>query len=168
MSTPSQREPSGSLVAWEGGIDLVLRRRLAHPVADVWRAVVEKTGAWFSSWEQGPGEDDVVFEDGPATILDCVPAERLLLQFGDEEFAWRNGVTLEDAGGATLLTLTHGFDPEDGEVDLTGLEDIAPGWEFYLDRLAAHLDGSPPPEFEGYGEDFGEFYVDLAERGPGV
>lgn len=182
---------SGSLVAWEGGIDLVLRRPLPFERARVWAAIVEpeSTARWFGRWRDdeaapagnsgeaerrilidgdGGGESSSGDDGGgdPATVLECRAPELLLLAFGDEEFSWSNGVTLEAAEAGTVLTLTHGLELIGGEVDASALEAIGPGWEFYLDRLEAFLGGHPEPGYDDYPNALAQRYLDLAEAGP--
>ena len=51
---------------------------------------------------------------------------------------------LSHADGLTELQLVHHLDPAD-DVGAYG-----PGWEYYLDMLAAARDGLPPPSFDDY------------------
>ena len=109
-------------------------------------------------------EGDDVGEE-VTTIVDCVPRERLALEIGVDGAAggpWRLELTLDargsgvgggtDAGTGTGagIGIDIGSDTEVGTVltfaqlvdDPSGIGDIAPGWEYYLDRLAAVLRGT--------------------------
>jgi hypothetical protein len=38
-------------------------------------------------------------------------------------------------------------------------EEIGPGWEYYLDRLAAAMNGSPVPDWDDYWPSLGSAYA---------
>lgn len=84
-------------------------------------------------------------EAEPATIVECDPPRHLVVDLGAGDTAWRLAVTLAEADGITTLTFTQVVT---GDVDVS---DVGPGWEFYLDRLAAAEAGDQLPDFDDDG-----------------
>ncbi|MCS5722895.1 SRPBCC domain-containing protein [Herbiconiux sp. CPCC 203407] len=139
------------------GLDtaLVFNRDFAATPAEVWAALTEPAllERWIGTLSGDPLAGTVVFRmtaegedvpEEPVTITDCAPRERLALQLGVGDGAadpWRLEIDLaaHDAGtgpvGTTLTFAQLLTDP-------SGVGDIAPGWEYYLDRLAAVLRGA--------------------------
>ncbi|HEY8584484.1 MAG TPA: SRPBCC family protein [Capillimicrobium sp.] len=135
--------------------DLVLTRRFAAPIEDVWASVTEpdRTARWFGRWEgEGrPGATITVtlgFEDGsPAaemTIVACTPPRHLELRATDEAGMWHLELELRADGDEVELVFTHhleaGTDPGS----------VRAGWEYYLDNLVAARAGAPLPSFDDY------------------
>ena len=125
---------------------LRFERRLAHPVADVWRAVTDpaELAHWFpqevqvDEWRVG-ATVTLTFagDDEPASTSDRVvevdPPHLL-------SFTWFGEIlTFElqpmDDGAATLLTFTHHL----GDVETAARS--AAGWHVCLDSLERHLGG---------------------------
>ena len=114
----------------------------------------DQTGRWIGSWtgEAGTGKSvDVTWlaEEGTPTetvrILKCEPPHRLALATGpDKDTPWLMTVELsETEGGARLefrQQMSNGLSPA-----LVGT-----GWEFYLDRYVAALEGGETEPFEAY------------------
>ncbi|MFD3525070.1 SRPBCC family protein [Streptomyces sp. NPDC058653] len=158
--------PVGRLLRTSEGVDLVLTRDFALPVEEVWAAVTEpdRTALWFGPWEGdgAPGGSvrvRMVFEEeGPSTEVTvevCEAPHRLILTTVDEAGSWRlelklSGTTGEaadggtDAAPGTELQFIQHLRTEDG------LGEIGPGWEYYLDKLSASLDGTPHRTFDDY------------------
>lgn len=149
------RIPTGQLFRTGTGSDLVLTRTFPAPIDDVWASLTEpeRTARWFGPWEgtAAPGRTvkvQMAFEEqqpwGDLHIDACDPPHRLAVSMTDEAGAWRMELLLSEADGTTQLRLVHHLDTEDG------LGEVGPGWEYYLDLLAAARDGSPEPRFDDY------------------
>jgi uncharacterized protein YndB with AHSA1/START domain len=145
--------PTGRLVPAADGTRLVVSRTFRAPIEDVWASVTEpdRTARWFGTWkgDAAPGRMIKVqmgFEE-QAPWLDkridvCDPPHRLALS--NESGGMRIELLLSHADGLTELQLVHNLDPGD-EVG-----DYGPGWEYYLDMLAAARDDLPTPTFDDY------------------
>ncbi|MEV8417463.1 SRPBCC domain-containing protein [Streptomyces niveus] len=155
--------PTGRLLRTADGVDLVLTRGFALPVEEVWAALTEsaRTALWFGPWEGdgGPGTTARVRllfeEETPWTELRveaCEAPTRLVVTTVDEAGSWRLELKLSGTSGdgtgagpdATELTFVQHLSTEEG------VGEIGPGWEYYLDKLRASLDGGPQPVFEDY------------------
>lgn len=146
--------PSGRLVPTDDGTDLVLSRTFRAPLEDVWASVTdpEHTARWFGPWVGEPGAGAVIKvqmvheEQTPwfdARIDACDPPHRLAISVMDS-VGWRLELLLSHTDGRTELRLVHHLDT------LDGIGEVGPGWEYYLDGLAAARDGSPAPRFDDY------------------
>lgn len=170
-------QPTGRLVdladRGEPGVALVVARTLPVSTADAWAFVTEpeRTAAWFGPWTgeaRAGAEIDIVLaaEEGApttrVTIAECEPGRRVRLLADDEHGSWDLSLEVAeaeagvDAPRAATVTLIHRLD------DVSGVGDIGPGWEFYLDRLAAAVDGSASLPFDAYYPAQREHYVGLA------
>jgi uncharacterized protein YndB with AHSA1/START domain len=126
----------GTLQSIDGRPALRFERRLAHPVARVWRAVTapEELARWFVApvaWTPALGE---TFEGGGQRGEIVALEEPTLLRWtwGEERYSFE----LASDGDGCLLVFTHVFDARYGPA-----AQHAAGWETYLDRLDAHLAG---------------------------
>ncbi|WP_328603701.1 SRPBCC domain-containing protein [Amycolatopsis sp. NBC_00345] len=148
-------EPAGQLICTGAGVDLVLRRVFAALVAEVWADVTEpsRTARWFGPWEgdAAPGRTirvKMVFEaETPwfeLRVDACEPPRRLAVSATDEAGAWRMELLLSEVDDGTELSLVHHLD------GTGGVGEIGPGWEYYLDLLAAARDAAPPVSFDDY------------------
>jgi uncharacterized protein YndB with AHSA1/START domain len=148
MSSPT---PTGRLF----GNDLVLTRTFRAPVADVWASLTdpERTARWFGPWQgdAAPGRTikvQMVHEEGKPwmdmTIDACDPPRRLGLSAVDEHGNWCLDMVLTENAGVTELRFTQQL------TDTEGVGEVGPGWEYYLDALAASRDGRPMPDFDDY------------------
>lgn len=160
-------EASGRLVKSSHGLDLVLVRSLALPIAEAWEflTVPSLTERWFGPWE-GDGRTGggirirMRFEEnGPAVraqILACDAPNRLALNTVDEYGSWKLELHLEaDGDEDTLLRFVHHLDA-DSEVG-----EIGPGWEYYLDLLVAATEDTESAEFDQYYPALREAYLAL-------
>ena len=148
-------QPSGKLLATDGGRDLVLTRSFGVAVEEIWAEVTEpeRTARWFGPWT-GDGEPGgtiscrMSFEQGEPgiemTIDACERPRHLALHSEDEHGSWRLEVELTESNGGTTLQLTHHLD-EKAEPGMVG-----PGWEYYLDMLVAAHGGQPLASFDDY------------------
>jgi uncharacterized protein YndB with AHSA1/START domain len=145
METDTDRY--GQLQQADGRWRLRFVRRLAHPPEKVWRALVEPehVSAWFPA--------DIVGERAAGAVLqfpfrenEGPTEEGRLLTFDPPallEFTWAAETLrfeLEPDGDGCVLTFLNTFD------ELGKAARDAAGWHSCLDILAAHLDGTPPPE----------------------
>jgi uncharacterized protein YndB with AHSA1/START domain len=139
MST--ERTPTGRRDTRDADVALVLERQFARPREDVWAALTDpvQLERWIGTWTGDPASGTVDFamtaegddvEPGPATILACRPPELLAVSLGE---GWRLELELADSAGGTRLVFAHLVD------DAAAMADVGPGWEYYLDRLAAAL-----------------------------
>ncbi|MET4920834.1 SRPBCC family protein [Streptomyces sp. PSRA5] len=155
--------PTGRLLRAPDGVDLVLTRGFALPVQEVWAAVTEpaRTALWFGPWEGdgvpgGAARVRMVFEERTPwielRIEACEAPHHLIVTTVDESGSWRLELRLSG-------TPAEGADPDTGGTELqfiqhlrteAGAGEIGAGWEYYLDKLRASLDGTPQPVFEDY------------------
>ena len=166
MSSTSSPIPSGRLVATAAGRDLVLTRTFRAPIADVWASLTEsdRTARWFGSWTGEPGVGRTIlvrmgFEEGTEpvemTILACEPPRRLGLRGAEAHGGWHVEAELAERDGTTELRFVHHLD---ASVDVGS---VGPGWEFYLDLLAAAREGRAPVQFGDYYPGQQEYYTGL-------
>ncbi len=148
----------GTLQTIDGRPALRFERRLAHPMERVWRAVTEpaELAQWFVApvaWTPALGE---TFEgEGQSGEITALEAPRLLAwSWGEERYA----LQLAPAGDGCLLVFTHVFDPSYGPA-----AQHAAGWETYLERLDALLDGGALSEQDAHGA-IGELHEIYAAR----
>jgi uncharacterized protein YndB with AHSA1/START domain len=148
-------QPTGRLRRRDRGRDLILTRSFRAPIGDVWASITEseRTARWFASWtgDAGPGKTiryQLTFEgdvpEADMTIEACEPPHHLAVRTTDESGTWHLEARLTEADGATELTFTHHLDDE------ANVGEVGPGWEYYLDMLAASRDGTARPDFDDY------------------
>lgn len=141
---------SAAMTGWReadgGGGRLVLERRFRAPREDVWAAVTEpgRLERWIGTWSGDPADGQVAFrmtaegEDVAAETMrieECEPPSRLRLVSD----GWVLELDLAETPTADGVVTTLRFAqvmplPESAA-------EIGPGWEYYLDRLAAVLAG---------------------------
>lgn len=158
--------PSGVLVRTPAGRDLVLTRTFRAPIEDVWASITEsdRTARWFGSWtgEPGPGRTILVtmgFEPGAEPqemkIEACEAPRHLAMSSESEHGNMHVEAHLTETGGVTELRFTHHLD------DGMNVGDYGPGWEYYLDLLAASREGAPNPEFTDYYPSQKAYFLEL-------
>jgi uncharacterized protein YndB with AHSA1/START domain len=157
MTDPAGRPDRLGTVLRDGpSVRLVFERDYPDvPVEDVWSAVTdsERLGLWFGTWTGDPASGSVSMsmtseeEQEPSTMLirTCRSPELLEVSSEGPDGPWPLSVRLSTEAGGTRLTFVHQLtEPYDAG-------SIGPGWQFYLDRLGAVLDGTPlPTRFEDY------------------
>jgi uncharacterized protein YndB with AHSA1/START domain len=152
----------GTLETIDGRPALRFERRLAHPVARVWRAVTEpaELAQWFVApvaWTPALGE---TFEGGGqrGEIVALEAPTLLRWTWGDERYSFEleplGDSDSESAGDGCRLVFTHVFDDRYGPA-----AQHAAGWATYLDRLDALLAGGALSE-----EDAHDIIGELHER----
>ncbi len=161
--------PSGRLFAAGEGSELVLTRVFRAPADDVWRSVTEpeRTARWFGPWEgeAGPGRTvrlRLAYEEGQpwcdVRIEACEPPHRLAVSMEDGEGRWAMELGIAETDGTTTLTLTHLLAPD------APVGEVGPGWEYYLDMLAASREGRALPDFDDYYPAQKPYFEGLARR----
>lgn len=139
--------PTGRRETRDAAGAVVFDRDFAATPAEVWAALTEPAllERWIGTWSGDPLAGTVVFRmtaegedvpEEPVTITECTPRERLVLRLGDGGGAaepWRLELSLATHDAGTILTFAQLL------ADPAGIGDVAPGWEYYLDRLAAVL-----------------------------
>ncbi|WP_445996902.1 SRPBCC domain-containing protein [Okibacterium fritillariae] len=159
-------EPTGRREAREFGEAVVFDRRFEAGIDEVWASITESAELqqWVGEWTGDPGSGSVQFrmtaegDDVPAETVyldECSAPSRLRARIymgggpdGDENGSgesepdasgpgdeWHWEITLAQTAGVTTLTFAQSVD---GSIPVS---DVAPGWEYYLDRLAAYLAG---------------------------
>lgn len=143
--------PRGQVVRDNNGVRLEFVRTYEDPAADVWSALTdpERMARWFGTWSGDPAtgtvqvrslEEPEGSEGQPATILECTPPHRLVVELPGPDGVWHLSVALTESGGVTTLVFTHRLaEPYDAT-------SIGPGWHYYLDRLDAVLADAAVPE----------------------
>lgn len=160
MTTPTTRPMTGRRETRDGREVLVLERSFRAGIEDVWAACTEpeRMERWIGTWTGDPSKGEIRFrmtaegDDVPEEIYDverCDPPSGFTVRSRDgapfsadgtgPEVRWILTVDLVEVDGITTLTFT-----QDVHHDLLGDEMVAsvgPGWEYYVERLVAHLDG---------------------------
>ncbi len=168
MSTTT---PLGRRETRDGAGHLVFHRTFAAPLDDVWAACTEpaRMQRWIGTWTGDPASGEVAFrmtaegEDVPEEVYlveVCEPPRRLVVRSRDAaafsedgsgpRIAWQHVLELDEADGVTTLTFTQVV--PDGPVGGDVVASVGPGWDYYLDRLAAAFAGADPAAiaFEPY------------------
>ena len=127
-----------NLTTENGRSVLRVRRRLAHPPAKVWAALVEpdRLAEWFPSAARPELRvgGTVQFADGePGTVTDLDPPRLIAYTWGTDHLRWE----VEPDGDGAVLTLLHSF------ADRAGAASFAAGWETCLAVLGLALAGRP-------------------------
>jgi uncharacterized protein YndB with AHSA1/START domain len=159
--------PTGRVIPTTAtGRDLVLERILPGSIDDAWASITEsdRLARWFCTWTGEPRvggtvELTLVAEEGDATshaeILACEPPTHLAVSTNDPGGAWLLEVTLTPIDSEhTGLRFVHHLDEE------ANSEEIGPGWEYYLDALAAAMNDNPMPDFDDYWPSLASAYAD--------
>jgi uncharacterized protein YndB with AHSA1/START domain len=131
-----------------GGQEIRLVRTFRAPIEDVWTAVTESAHLerWIGRWEGDPADGRVRFfmtaegEDvapEEVEIVECAPPRRLAVVTAVGDRRWHLRVELRHSAGITTLVFAQATRDDD-------MSSVGPGWEYYLDRLAASLGGRKP------------------------
>ena len=165
-------EPTGHIVRGrDHTFELTLSRSFDAPVAEVWASLTdpEQTGDWLGPWRGVAGVGNTVelqmaFEEGDSwsavRIDECDAPSRIAVSVtvAEELNGWDLEATLTDRDGGTELTFIHRLD------DPAAAESIGPGWEYYLDMLAAARNGTERPDFGSYYPSQVTYYTKQANR----
>lgn len=141
----------GCLVGDESGRRLVFERRLAHPRAYVWRAIVDpvRRAKWFfpGTLEPALGGRVALVDSGrgiTGTVTEIQPGE--LLGFTWDSVDGPDSAVrfeLSDLGSGCRLTFTHILNDSCRE------ENLMPGWHAIFDDLAVEVSGADPVPVDG-------------------
>ena len=155
-------EPTGNVVRTATGRDLIFERKLDLSDSELWSWISEsdRIEKWFGTWTdegKADGKIDVTMnaEAEPHTseweILECDPGSSYEIR-SVGGIGWHLALRVESAGSGSLLTFTQHVDA-DSEVGSIGA-----GWEYYLDRLIAAVEGGDLPDFNEYWPAMGPYY----------
>lgn len=148
----------------DGADLLVLERTLPLPPGELWAAITEpaRLAPWIATWDGDPRSGHVrvwMLAEGddvaPAEyeVRACEPPRRLALRYAGDYGVWELELTVAAAAAGATVTFTQVVhDPE-------ALENIGPGWDYYLDRLVAAETGGDPAAV-----DWDAYYPALAEH----
>ncbi|WP_139415503.1 SRPBCC family protein [Agromyces laixinhei] len=157
--------PTGHYVLKDDGLYLQFDRLFHAPIEDVWFSLTNPNAmrAWIGTYTGSPATGGVRFrmetegegEWQNVSILECAPPHRFVADSGSGPTGIRLFCHLLEGGGMTTLTLGQRLhDPSEAA-------DMGPGWDFYLDRLAAARAGTPQPAWETYYPAFAPHYREL-------
>lgn len=132
-------EPTGRYETHGGQNILALSRTFHAPITDVWKWITEpqRLARWIGTWDGDPATGSIQFhmtaegEDSPpvaVSIEACEPPHLLRVTM---DAAWVLRLELTEPGDVTTLAFSQVID------DPSALENVGPGWDFYLDRLVA-------------------------------
>ncbi|MGC4190691.1 MAG: SRPBCC family protein [Thermomicrobiales bacterium] len=147
--------PTGRVVRTDSGYELVIERTYRASAEDVWASIVEseRLDRWIGRYDGMTGKGQTVTfwvtAEGEGlsekiSIHECEPPTRLLVESKQGEGSWLMSATLSEADGITTLVFTQAL------ADPATAENTGPGWEYYLDRLGAVLDGTPFKDWDEY------------------
>lgn len=140
---------------------LVMAREFRAGIEDVWAAVSdpERMQRWIGTWGGDPASGSIAFrmtaegDDVPEEVYDietCEPPRRFAVRSREaapfsadgsgERVHWALRVDLAESNGVTTLTFVQAL--AEGSLGADMVASVGPGWEYYLDRLAAAIDGA--------------------------
>lgn len=134
-------EPTGHISRDGDRHVLQIVREFRAPIEDVWAALTEpeRLARWIGTYTGDPASGRVSFamtaegqtEGDDMEIRECVAPRvlRVTSQVGEER--WKLDLELEERDGVTVVTFSQ------PDIDPAAADSIAPGWEYYLDRLVA-------------------------------
>lgn len=167
MSAP---HPTGTTADGPRGREVRLTRRWQVDPGTVWELVTvsERLEQWVGRWEGDPRSgqvelfmtaegDDV--EGAECTVVSCDPPRSVVLDTAVGDDSWHLSLTVDHDAPSGVTTLTLAQLLADG-----AMADIGPGWEYYLDRLAAVIEGRDvhAVSFEDYHPSMSDYYAALA------
>jgi uncharacterized protein YndB with AHSA1/START domain len=152
----STSTPAGTLWVTDAGTTIAFERRLAHPIDRVWAALTDpgERARWFGPTTIDPREGGTV-----ETIAEGPPVSETMRTLTGRILVWDPPHVLEHEwqqttigfstvryelraeGDDTILRLTHHLS------SAGSASGYIPGEHAYLDRLQAHLEGAPLPDW---------------------
>ena len=167
MTTPT---PTGSIAEGDRGPEVRFTRTFSASIDDVWAAVTEsdRLERWIGRWEGDPARGRLTFYmtaegddvDGEElTIIECDPPRRFAADTRVGAQTWHLRLELETADGITTLVFSQLLGDDD-------MANVGPGWEYYLDRLAAALRGDDVAHanWNDYHPAMSEYYAALSQQ----
>lgn len=157
--------PTGRRAERNGTVFVEFERTFAAPIDDMWAAVTEseRLERWIGLWTGDPASGEITFRmtaEGPDVpeetiyIDQCEKPTLLTMRSArpdDPALLWKWRFELHEEAGVTTLT----FAQEAVDVDL--VETVGPGWDYYLDRMAAAVTGGDVAAI-----DFDDYYPAFA------
>jgi uncharacterized protein YndB with AHSA1/START domain len=147
---------------------VVFTRTFRAPVEQVWTAVTEPAALsrWIGTWKGDPASGQVYFimtaegdDVAPehCRIEECRPPTLLRLTLGEP--AWTVRLELSESDGVTTLDFAQRLTDPDVAAS------VGPGWDYYLDRLVAAVDGDEVAavDFDGYYPGLSDHYRALLD-----
>lgn len=165
--------PTGRLVrTGPEAYDLIFTRNFLEPPSRLWRSFTDPAQAaqWFGRWEGTPGvghsvDLQLLYEEGlpwsRVLVSACTAPELLRLLVEDEFGSWDLEVRFGQEPDGTRMHFIHHLE------DPLAAESVGPGWEYYLDRLAASRTGGDPPVFGDYYPGQGPYFLAQAQEASG-
>ncbi|PJJ71092.1 uncharacterized protein YndB with AHSA1/START domain [Diaminobutyricimonas aerilata] len=167
MSTP---RPTGTVGDGPRGREVRLTRRYRAAPEAVWAALTEsdRLERWIGRWEGDPRTGRISFfmtaegedvEPEEYVIRECDPPRRFAADTAVGEQHWHLRFELEHSPEEGMTTLTFAQLLADDD-----MSNVGPGWEYYLDRLTAAIEGHDVDAiaFDDYYPALKEYYAALA------
>lgn len=143
----------------DGGRTLAFIRTTTAAIEEVWATltVSERLEAWFGTWTGDPSSGSVLVSmnaegeapsPSPFQIDACDAPSVLAVSSSDDAGRWVLAVTLAAQGSGTRIELRQ------TELDPAMVGDVAAGWDWYLDRLVAVLEGGTVPDLDAFERDY--------------
>lgn len=159
--------PTGKLAHGTESPELQFEREFNLPIDTVWDAMTrsDELSKWIGRWDGDPSSGQVAFymtaesEDAEAetvTIRECDRPHRFAADTSVGEGAWHLRFELRSEGTTTVLLFAQVVENEP-------LGSVGPGWDYYLDRLAASLGGNDVTavDWDDYYPSMSRYYEDL-------
>ncbi len=166
-------QATGRVVRDAIGLELIVQRRLPLALDDAWEWVTApaRLKQWMGVLKGRPAlgaalQLKMTAEDGapsvPLQVLECEPLLRYVVEQGDDADAMRLRVSLAETAAGTTVFFGHRL----ASARLAG--DYGPGWEWYLDRLVAAVNGDAMPDFADYSPQQKPYFERIAMDGDPV
>jgi len=166
MSIPT---PTGTVGEGPRGREVQFVRRYRAAPDAVWAALTEsdRLERWIGRWEGDPATGRVTFfmtaegdevEGEEVSIVECDRPTRFAADTRVGDRQWHLRFELEqEADGVTVLTFAQMLSDDD-------VSSVGPGWEYYLDRLTAVINGSDvgAVDFADYFPAMKDYYAALS------
>lgn len=145
---------------------VVFTRTFSAPIEEVWAAVSDpdRMSRWVGTWTGDPSSGRVTFrmdeagaEDEETVIRVCDPPRRWAVTTATGGESWYVAISLTERADSTHLEFAQEL------TDPDTLPSIGPDWEYYLDRLDAHLRGEQVDQvrFEDYYPSMSAYFAGL-------
>ncbi len=145
--------PLGAVIRDGEGMRLEFVRTFPDPIVRVWAAITDpdELAKWYGTWRGDPstGRIELRSMEGDGTfkwteVVECDAPQKFAIVLPTPYGPWPVSATLSESDGVTTAVFVHRlaepYDPSS----------IGPGWHYYLDRLAATLNGDTMPEAEDW------------------